>query len=316
MRGRERRTAEWYVTDAPTDCSLHAVVATVRGPVAVGEDGRVLARHGGEWRVVVAAGPATRANTLTCVDATDDGERAWFAGSSGALGAYDAATGRKFDYSAPTEKTSTWEAIAVAGDRGDERLRVANGSGEVMAVATDDRGCPQWDAVVEPGCGATVSALDFGGGRAWAVDTSGEVTAEFEDDWWTLGVRDAQVDFFDVAAGGERTFVAGDDGRLYRYDRRCENWTPLSVGESALYGIDRDGTTLLAAGEDGVVAERVSGVGWLASSTPAEADLRDVAVGRRFDEETAATNAGAAEDATTERRPDVAVGDDGTIIER
>lgn len=315
MRERGRQTAEWYTAEAPTDCALHAVVATAYGPVAVGEDGCILARRGGEWRIVVADGPATQANTLTCVDVTDDGERAWFAGSSGALGAYDTASGRKFDYSAPTEKTSTWEAIAVAGDRSDERLRIANGSGEVMAVTTDDRGCPQWGSVVEPGCGATVSALDFGGGRTWAADTNGEVATEFKDDWQTVGVRDAQVDFFDVAAGEERTFVAGDAGRLYRYDHRCENWTPLSVGESALYSIDHDGTTLLAAGEDGVVAERVPGVGWLASSTPVEADLRDVAVGRRFDGETVTTNADSADD-TTERRPDVAVGDDGTIIEK
>lgn len=282
----------WTVVETPTDDPLFEVVATVAGPCAVGTDGTVLVREDGTWTVAVPDGPATQQNTLTCAAATADRERVWFAGSSGALGCYDVATGRKCDYSAPLEKTSTWEAVAVAGDRGAERLRVANGSGEVLGVSTDDHGCPSWHDVVEPGGGSSISALDADDGRFYAVDTSGNVFEECEDGWRTIGVRNAQVDFLDLDATDGRLLVAGDDGRAFRYDRTCENWTPVVAGGGTLLGIDR-ADRVLAVGDGGRAFERTGDAGWTEHPVPADGDLHAVADGD----------------------PVVAVGDGGTILE-
>ena len=317
--GREDEPCEWEIAETPTDADLYAVVQTVDGPHAVGENGVVLARRtdrhrsggangddfegdvdshtaddGDGWQVVVEAGPGARRNTLTDAAVTADGERVWFAGSSGALGAYDVAADRKYDYSAPMEKTSTWEAIAVAGRRDAERLRVANGSGEVLTVATDDRGCPEWGEVAEPGSGSSITGLASDGRRFFVVDTNGGTFEVDETDRTDIGARNPEVDFFDVTATDGTVRVAGDGGLVYRCDRVCGNWTPCRVGESALHALDDAGDATVAVGEGGRVYRRTPTTGWRADRTPVEENLWGVALGAS----------------------DVAVGESGVVIER
>ncbi|WP_267643844.1 WD40/YVTN/BNR-like repeat-containing protein [Haloarchaeobius amylolyticus] len=285
---------EWTAPESPTSKTLHDVTHTDRGPYACGVSGMVLTRTDGAWTAVVEDGPATRQNALKSIAATDDGERVWFAGSSGSLGALDVSTGRKHDYSAPKEKTSTWEAIAVTGPKGDERIKVANGSGEVLSVTTDENGCPVFGDVVKPGSGSTIPALGFGGGNWYAVDTSGNAfRTDDEGNWTDIGVRNAQVNFFDVHATEDRLLIAGGDGRIYRYDDVCKNWTPVIAGEGALQSIDGDGSTIAVAGAAGGVFRRGTG-GWQEESTPVADDLFGLSLGPS----------------------DVAVGASGTIIER
>lgn len=290
-------TSEWSAAESPTTKSLFGVVQTANGPYAVGTGGNVLTRNDGAWHFAIQDGPATRKNTLTDVAVTDDGKRIWFAGSSGALGAYDVTVGKKYDYSAPMEKTSTWEAIAVTGKRGSEELRVANGSGEVLTVTTDENGCPQWGEVVKPGSGSTVPALDYGGGNFYAVDTSGNAFVEREKGWKDIGVRNAQVNFFDVYATEKTVLIAGGGGRIYRYDSVCKNWTPVSAGEVALHaiaGTDGADGTVTTVGAGGHVYERGGKRGWVESETPVEDNLNSVTLGET----------------------DVAVGAGGVIVER
>lgn len=284
----------WSAVESPTAKTLFGAVQTANGPYAVGTSGNVLARDGDGWHLVVEDGPATRNNTLRDVAVTADGKRIWFAGSSGAFGGYDVDTGKKLDYSAPMGKTSTWEAVAVTGKRGSEELRLANGSGEVLPVTTGDDGCPRWGEVVKPGSGSTIPALTYGGGHFYAVDTSGNAFEETEKGWKDIGVENAQVNFFDVYAGDRTVLIAGGGGRVYRYDRACENWTPISAGEVALHDVESEGDALVAAGANGRVYERTPTKGWRARSTPTENDLWALAVGET----------------------DVAVGASGVIVER
>jgi len=316
----DTQTSDWIAAEIPVDAALRDVTQTAVGPYAVGADGVVLGRsEDGTWEIVVPAGPATARNHLAAVDVTADGRRVWFAGSSGALGRYDTETGRKHDFTAPGEKTSTWEGVAVTGERGRERLFVANGSGEVLAATVDADGCPRFGPVVEPGRGSSITALDADGGRVYAADTSGNVfarpvaasaaadggtesrsdpqPAEADDDgaWREIGIDGAQVDFRDVAASGDRVLVAGDGGLVYRYDAVCDNWTPVQAGVGALAGIDdRDGRTV-AVGTDGTAFDRrVDSEGWGLSPVPTEDALTAVALGAF----------------------DVAVGPDGAVLER
>lgn len=297
-----RDRADWRAIDSPTDKTLLGVVETVRGPYAVGEDGVVLARDETGWTTVIGAGPATNRNRLTCVAVTPDRERCWFAGDSGALGMYDTTSGRKYDYTAPMEKTSTWEAIAVAGTPDDERLCVANGSGELLPIGFDDRGCPQYGAVTEPGGGSTITALAADASACYAADTSGGVFATADEEWVQIGIDCAQVNFHGVCAMDGSLLVGGGDGMLYRYDRACGNWTPISVGEAAVHAVatdehaagNDDGVRAVAVGESGAIIERTPDRGWHGVDSPTDADLWGIALG--------ATG--------------VAVGEDGTIIER
>jgi len=284
----------WAAVDSPTEKTLTGVVMTVAGPVAVGGSGNVIARFEDSWEVVVDGGPAARRNKLTDVDVSDDGKSVWFCGSSGALGRYDIPTRQKYDYSAPKEKTSTWETVAVAGEAGSERLYAANGSGEVMDATVDGEGCATFGDVVKPGSGSTITALSFGNGNCYAIDTSGNAFLTDGEEWTDIGIRNAQVNFFDVAAHDGAVFVAAGGGLVYRYDRPCRNWTPVQAGEGLLRAIDVTDERDIVVGAGGNAFEQRPKEVWQRVETTVEVVLHDVALGET----------------------DVAVGEAGTVVER
>lgn len=291
---------------SPTKKTLYGVVQTANGPFAVGKDGNVLTRIDGTWRTVVDDGPHTRNNSMRTVGVSDDGERIWFAGSSGALGAYDVHTGDKYDYSAPKGKTSTWEGISVAGSIENEVIYAANGSGEVLKGTHDSEGCVVWGEVTKPGSGSTIPALDFRESDTavgHAVDTTSQAyeTRDGGDTWEKIGIPDAQVNLYDVISytaddGTPTVYGAGGDGKIYWLDCDCDNWTPLDVGSATLQGIDYRNDDKIACGAGGNVYEVTDQMGWESVDSPVSADLNEVAYG---------------DDA-----PDVIVGDSGTILER
>ena len=333
-------TGGWNAVESPTSRTIHGVVHGQDGPYACGEGGLLIRRGSDGWRVVLERGPGVAENTLRSIAATDDGCRLWFAGDSGALGCYDVADGYLSDYSAPMEKTSTWEAIAVTGQTGLERVRIANGSGEVLDCVVED-GCPVWGEVVEPGGGSTIPGLTAGPDGFYAVDTSGgayrepatdestggdaasegsatrdprdgqpadtePTDTEPTDEWERIGVRNAQVDFQDIWAGDESVFIAGADGIAYRYDPRCDNWTPLHVGQGALQAIRSRDTDAVAVANGGRIYEQAASVRWTELDVPTEQSLLGLALAR-----SSADTGGLATVPV-----DVAVGAGGTILER
>ena len=306
----------WTAVDTGVDVSLFNVCFTVAGPVAVGSDGKVLHRRptSGEWRVIIEAGPAVTFNNIHDVDVTDDGERFWFVGDSGIIGAFDVREGRKYDFSAPMEKTSTWESIAVSGEKGDEAVIYANGSGELLDAEMDADGYPEWGDVEKPGRGSTVPGVDFDtDGTAYAADTTGKAYEQAVDseerssagnrnseasgdgDWTEIGVRNAEVNFHDIDCDDGHLLVAGDDGILYRFDRFADNWTPLRAGDGTIYAIDQFEGRRAGSTADGRIFEPEVMAGWSERPTEVAEDLYGIALGPEFD---------------------VAVGAAGTVVER
>jgi len=299
--------AAWSEASSPTSKSITSVVQTADGPHAVGSSGNVLALVDGEWRLVVDSGPSASNNPLNDVAVTSDGERIWFAGGSGAMGAYDVETGKKYDYTAPDGKTSTWEAIAATGAIDREHVIVANGSGEVLhgVFEENDEGayCIQWGDVVKPAGGSTIPGVAFSRGdtdTAYGISTSQAAfeTTDYNQTWTKIGVSNANESFYDVLGDDDVVYVSAGGGTIYRYDCGCRGWTPVDVGENALQGLDRLGPAepVLAAGNGGYVYER-TGDGWQEYDTPVGSDIYDVAYGG-------------------DGGPDVAVGSGGTILER
>jgi hypothetical protein len=312
----DRSEGDWVEADLPTGETMYGVVQTVRGPVAVGTDGLVLGRGPAGWERLVERGPAARSNSLYDVDVTGDGERVWFAGSSGALGMYDVVDRRKYDFSAPMEKTSTWESVAVDGHGEDTRLLVANGSGEVVGAVFDEAGRPRFGEPTEPGSGSTLAAVDIAAGVGYAADTSGGVYRLRTDEWERIGVDGAAVDFRDVlgtaieddpdgdrdrqdgegAVPGDegRLLVAGDGGLVYRYDPAFDRWTPIVVGTADVHALDAADRRTVAVGDQGAIHGRTDDADWRRVPSPVAAELLDVALGPL----------------------DVAVGEGGTALER
>lgn len=304
----------WKAADSPVDETLYNVCFTVAGAVAVGGDGKVLHRRpsSGEWRVIIEAGPSVTFNNIHDVDVTDDGERFWFVGDSGIIGAFDVRQGRKYDFSAPMEKTSTWESIAVTGEKGEETVIYANGSGELLDAEMDENGYPDWREVEKPGRGSTMPGVDFDtDGTAYAADTTGKAYEQVVDseqqsssgnrrspgdgDWTEIGVRNAQVNFHDIDCDDGHLLIAGDDGIIYRFDRFADNWTPLRAGDGTIYSIDQFDGRRAAASADGRIYEPEMMVGWSERPTEVAEDLHGIALGPEFD---------------------VAVGAAGTVVER
>ncbi|WP_408958870.1 WD40/YVTN/BNR-like repeat-containing protein [Natrinema sp. 74] len=296
--GPDADEPEWQSVETPFPTDLFEVVSTVAGPYAIGDGGVIVADRGDGWEVIIEDGPNVRSNQLRGLDVTDDGRRIWFAGSSGAIGCYDIETRRKFDYSYPKEMTSTWEGLAVSGETGDEKLLVANGSGEILPVTIHGFDV-NWGVTSKPNeQGSKVAALAASpDGYGYAVDTSGNAYKTTKDDGWVdIGIVNSQVKFYDIWAGeNERVYVAAGDGRVYRYDDSYQGWTPIRVGEKSLRAFDTYGDQLVALGDAGAFYQRIDGgERWEQRHTPTESVLNDVALGT----------------------PDVAVGKSGLVIER
>lgn len=300
-------TAGWSAAESPTSKTIYGVSMTADGPYAAGKDGNLLSKENGSWEKTVAAGPHTRNNSLRTIAVTDDGKRVWFAGASGALGAFDVDKERKIDYSAPNGMTSTWEGITLTGKRDQETIYVSNGSGEVLKGIHDADGCVQWQGVTEPGGGSRMPAIDFqeaNTGIGHAVDTSQGVyeTTDAGDTWSKVGISESQVGYYDVAsfvnADGEQiVYVAGGDGKVYRLNCTCDNWTPLQVSDKTLRGVTHQAGARLAVGAAGRIHEKPDGGNWQRLDSPVTSDLYEVAYGGSD-------------------YADVAVGASGTILER
>lgn len=304
----------WVAVDSPTDEPLSDAIVAQEAVVAVGDDGVVLARHDGDWEVALEHGPAAESNPLWGVDASDDGERVWFCGDSGVLGRYEPGNGRLVDRSAPLNRTDTWKDVAVVGPAGDERIHLVNGSGEVISGRVGGDGI-DWSEPTKPGSGSSLSAISFlDRETGYCCDTSQGVfeTANDGHAWERIGIDDAGVDFNDLAVTREGIVVAGGDGSVFRYDD--PGWTKLRVGEEALFAVDwtitsdegggdeRGTGSGLVVGDGGTIHELV-GHDWEPVDSRTGETLCGVVVG---DRPTGADGA----------RPDVAVGENGTILER
>lgn len=314
-RGSAASSGWSEVTSSPTTKTLYGVANTVRGPHAVGKTGNIVARReSGDWEVVVDDGPAARSSSLRTVAVTDDYERIWFAGASGALGAYDVRDGLKYNYSAPGGATSTWEGISVTGNKDQEKVYVYNGSGELIVGSRDSEGCMQWSGLSKPGGGSRVPAVDMRETETnvgHAVDTSSTVyeTRDGGRTWNKVGIKNSQVGIYDVlsyndADGNPFVYAAAGGGYLYRMNCDCDRWTPIGLGTKKLTGVTHnDNDDILVCGASGRIFEKPSGQEWGKQSSPVGTTFYEGAYGRvNYESGTAA--------------PDVIVGSSGTIVER
>jgi hypothetical protein len=284
----------WQRVDSPTGKALRSVVVSADGLIAVGESGRVLARTDGDWETVTQNGPSGANNGLTGAAATSDGKRVWVCGDSGAVGQYAVAEDSMTDRSAPKEKTSSWEDVAVTGTAGSERVRLINGSGELL-TGRNQGGTIQWGDVTKPTDGDSVNAIAARGNTGSLCDTNGNVYRKASGgQWQSVGIEDVTTSLHDVAMLDTDTVtVVGDDGSVFLYNGF--NWLSVASAENALHAVDRRKGRGAAVGPGGTVLT-VDGTEWSASDTPVSKTLHGVALG-------------------TDEYADVAVGADGTILE-
>ncbi|ELY68543.1 WD40/YVTN/BNR-like repeat-containing protein [Natrinema versiforme] len=299
---------DWRLVDVPTETTLRDISVTETGAVyAVGGGGLVLAADpvdgtagdgsDGDWSIVLEDGPAAAGEDLAGVDATAAGEAVWVAGDSGSVGRLESETGIHTDYTAPADITDNWVGVAVAGASGDETVLLINGSGAVLRGRYRDGDC-SWAEPVTPGSGSSLSGIALADASVgYCCDTNDCVfeTTDGGESFEQVGLGDASGTLENLATLGRGDcLVSADDGIVHRYGG--STWTPERVGEEAVCGIARHEAETIACDADGVIYERAA-TGWEQVDASAPEPLMAVSVSPGGDRA-------------------VAVGEDGTVVER
>ena len=295
----------WTSVDSPTGSTIHAVEHTAHGLTACGYGGEIHHRRKGKWRTEVKKGPTGNSRTLLDADTTDDGERFWVVGSSGAVGEYRMGWKTIYDHSNPLGISSTFTSVSVAGAAGDERVFLGKASGEVVVGERNSGGGFDW-MVSDTGSGYTVDAVDFSlsARDGFAATSDGGVyrTRDGAETWARLGVDAAQTGFTAmlVEPGDPvQLYAGGGGGRIWRLDCDCNRWTPFEADTKRVHALEAnsDGGRYLGAGASGRSYE-YGDAGWYAAETPTGNTLRGAAPADSAD------------------GVDVLVGGSGTILER
>lgn len=291
---QRRQRRPWQRVDTPVAVSLHDVAVTADGPCAVGNGGSVVARAAdGTWGVVVENGPSARGRALRGVDVTDDGKRLWFAGASGAIGAYDLESGTRLDRSKPRGLSKNFGAFAVAGSRGSEKLLVADGSGHVLAAEARETHL-DWEPPTRPSGDTAIAALDATPDDVgYAVDSNANVYRTTATEGWSrVGVDGAGNSFYAVAASADTVVVGGGNGRVYATPTGSGSWTPSALGDFTVRALAATGGHTVAAGTGGTICSQAGT--WHCANWGGSATINGLALGP----------------------VDVAVGNNGLLLER
>jgi len=264
----------WMNAETAVDVTLYDVEATAAGAYAVGGSGYVLERGDDSWGIATSGGPTGNGNDLYGSDVTDDGERLWFVGASGAIGEYEVRTRDLTDHSAPNDVTNNFNDVAVTGEAGDANVYVAGDSGKIYY--SFENGAPGTWGAVTPGSGSNVNALDFHGPRSGhAVD--GNTTVFVTDDgstWEKVGIADANHNFYGVDSDApDDVTVGGGGGTVYGWNG--SEWRREDTGDASLRDVEMSGEAGLAVGGGGAVYRRGAD-GWARETTPSGANLRAV----------------------------------------
>jgi len=284
--------SEWTDVESPVGGTLYDVEQTTAGAYTVGDSGVVLERTGEGWQTVLDGGPTGNGNNLYGADVTDDGERLWFVGSSGAIGEYDVTTGNLNDHSAPMDVTNNFNGVSVTGEAGGANVYVAGDSGK-MYYSFENGAGQTWDYVT-PGSGSNINAVDFYDHRKGHIVDGNKSVFHTRDGstWDEIGLADANVNFYGVDSdGADDVRVSGGGGMVFHWDG--VEWTPSDTGDAGLRDVEVEGGDGLTVGGGGKVYALEDGE-WKQQTTPTGQNLKAV---------------------LRESDPEIAVGAGGTIIE-
>ena len=296
--------SEWTSVESPTGENINDVAYTDEGAYAVAGGGIVLKRTDQGWKKVIEGGPSGNGNDLYGASVTDDGERLWFVGASGAVGEYDVTTQTLTDRSNPDGSSNNFNDVAVTNNSGEANVYVSGDSGQVF-YSFDNGKSQTWNSVT-PGSGSALKAIDFFASKAGNVVDTNQKVFETDDGetWDNIGIADAGVTFYGTDSdAADDVWVSGGNGKVFQWNGN--KWTPQDLGDASLRDIElNDGNSAgLTVGNGGKIFQ-FDGSSWQEQQTPTGANLKAVV---RGSPDIAVGASGS---------PDIAVGASGTILER
>jgi len=288
VAGRAAAEPEWTVEETPTENTLHDVVYTSDGAYAVGDDGLILERADEGWRKVTDGGVSGNGNNLRGAGVTDDGDRLWVVGASGAVGEFDPASGSLTNRSAPQDNTNNFLDIAVTGEAGDADVYVADASG-IVSYSFENGQSETWESV-QVGQGYALPGIDLYDARSGHTVNTNASAFETTDGstYERTGVPDANDSLYGIDSDGSSdVWAVGGGGTVQRYTGR---WERTDLGDATLRDIDIEDGSGYAVGNSGQVFEYTGT--WEEETTETGQNLDGLALGS----------------------PHVAVGAGGTVV--
>ena len=282
LAGRAAAQAEWRTEKTPADGTLYDVTyaggnASADGNAyAVGQDGVLLERTEERWRKVTDGGVTGDGRDLLGVDVTDDGERLWFAGASGAIGEYDVATGNINDRGEPQDNTANFTDIAVTGESGEANVYTADDSGGISYSFNNGRS-GTYNSVA-PGQGDGFPAIDFYDERSGHVLNTNASVFETDDGttYERIGIPDTDNSLYGIDSdGSDDVWAVGGGGSVWRYNGA---WRRTDIGNLSLRDIEIEDESGYTVGESGRVFEYAAG-SWNEDTTDTEQNLEGLTLG-------------------------------------
>jgi len=221
----------WTEVPSPKDGALHDVVHTATGLYAVGDGGVVIKRTSEGWKTVFEDGPSSNGRNLLGAEVTDDGDRLWFVGKSGAVGVFDVQTDSLVaDPSSPNDYTDNFNDVAVTGTAGQADVYVASNAGQIH-YSFENGEDETWNETTV-GEGNGIKAIDFHGDESGHAVTGNQTVFETSDGatYQKIGIADSDVDFFGIdSEAPDDVWVTGGSGTVYRWDG--SKWTREQIGD-------------------------------------------------------------------------------------
>jgi hypothetical protein len=265
----------WETVETPIDRDVNDVEYAATGAYAAADAGSILERTSEGWQTVLDGGPTGNGSNLSGAGVTDDGNRFWVVGDSGAIGEYDVQTDSLNDYSAPNDVTNNFNAVAVTGDAGEANVYIAGDSGKIYY--SFDNG--ETFGEVTPGSGSEINGIDFFGDRFGHAIDGNQVVFETNDGstYDPIGLQDADVSLYGLDSDAfDDLWVSGGGGMIFEYDG--QQWVATNTGDADLVDIEVENGSGLTVGGGGVVFG-YDGREWTQQQTPTGANLAAVALG-------------------------------------
>jgi len=293
----EAEEGEWTLVRSTIDNTIHDVAITSAGAFAVAEGGILLERTQEEWVKVVDGGVSGNSNDLFGLAVTDNGERLWMVGSSGAVGEYNVSTGNLNDYSQPMDASNNFNGIAVTQQSDTANIYIAGDSGQ-MYYNFNAGAEGKWESAT-PGNGSAINAVGFFNARKGHIVDENQSVFYTQDGstWSDAGIADANIQFYGIdSESSDDAWVSGGNGMIYHWNG--SEWISTSVAEATLNDIviGAEGQSGYTVGGSSTIIS-YNGSSWSSQETPTTENLNAIVQG-------------------SETTPDIAVGAGGTILER
>ena len=250
------RAREWQRARSPKQGRLTGVESNGDAVFASGNRGLLIERQSrGNWTAAIDEGPQGNGRNLNDISITDDGERVWYCGDSGALGYYDRGAEKVVSHYAPGDYTSGFVTVEVSGRAGSEHVFFANNSGSTFQVRADGETAELVHNTTPSNASRSTEVVEYRGEHYMSTVGGDVFSTEGSGSWQQLSIAEEPI----VALATADTGVAAitESGTLYRDVSSTDGAEPRKI-ELDVRGMEEltvRGKTFVAVGRDGRIAQ-------------------------------------------------------------